>query len=163
VRSAQHAAEVFKVPFATITLTDSGIRVGYDRTRASNEAESSYLSLPSCPDDVSAVMVAEGRPLSCEDLVRDARFTDATIHQGQGLRFLAGTPLTLGSDEVVGTLCLFDHAPRPLADDEISLLARLGRELLAPLAAALTEVRRASTMANAGSLRPDPAPSWHCN
>jgi len=161
VRSAQHAVEVFNVPLATITLTDPGIRVGYDRTRESNDVEP-YASVPPCADDLSAAMVAEGRPLLCEDLARDARFADVAIQQGQGLRFLAGTPLTLDSDKVVGTLCLFDHAPRPLGDDEFSLLARLGREMLAPLATAVADLRRealATTTSSAESFQPDPAPS----
>ncbi len=61
-----------------------------------------------------------------EDATRDERFADNTLVVGQpDIRFYAGAPLTLGSGERVGTLCVIDRSPGKLTEPQRRVLSRL--------------------------------------
>lgn len=81
-------------------------------------------------------------PLEIEDLSQDARFADNALVLGAPhLRFYAGAPLITPSGHAIGALCVLDHRPRRLSDqqrhqletlaaltiDQISLLCSVGR------------------------------------
>ena len=60
-------------------------------------------------------VVAGKRMILAHDLRLDERFSDneLVIRRLPPLRFYAGVPLVFGDDQVVGTLCVMDHRPRP--------------------------------------------------
>jgi GAF domain-containing protein len=65
-----------------------------------------------------------------EDARADARFADnPLVISGPAIRFYAGAPLTIAGERV-GTICVFDPAPRPF-DAEISAGLALIAELIA--------------------------------
>jgi predicted PurR-regulated permease PerM len=163
LRSAQHVAEVFDVSLTVITVTEPALQVWYDRGKAVAGTDTE-LPLPPCCQALNAAVLADGGTLSSADLVRDPRFADAGVATpvvtAEGLRLFAGTPLKLASDVVVGTLCLYDRSPRSLGNDELELLARMARELVAPLDAEAGEARRRTPGGGAatdGPWQPDPA------
>ncbi len=156
LRSAQHVAEVFDVSLTAVTLTDPAVQVWFDRAQAGAGTETG--SLPPCCDALNAAVLADGGTLSSEDLARDPRFADAAVATpvvaAERLRFFAGTPLELASGQVVGTLCLYDRVPRALGNDELALLATMGREMVAPLEAAAAEGRRPTPRIASSTQRP---------
>lgn len=84
------------------------------------------------------------RIFEVEDATRDERFADNPLVVGQpDIRFYAGAPLTLGSGERVGTLCVIDRAPGKLTD-----LQRLVLSRLATAAVKLLEGRMATAKAD---------------
>ena len=138
---------MFDVSLTVVTVTDPAIQVWYDRAQA-GAGTATELPLPPCCAALHGAVLADGGTVSTEDLVRDPRFANAaSVTPGvaaERLRFFAGTPLELASGRVVGTLCLFDRAPRALGNDELALLATMGRDMVVPLEAAAAEARRRS-------------------
>jgi GAF domain-containing protein len=68
------------------------------------------------------------------DAFQDDRFADnPNIARGARLRFYAGVPLTLENGHRMGTLCIMDHRPRLLDDDQIERLRQLGHMVEAEL------------------------------
>jgi GAF domain-containing protein len=156
-------AEVFDVSLTVITVTEPALQVWYDRGKAVAGTDTEW-PLPPCCQALNAAVLADGGTLSSADLVRDPRFADAGVATpvvtAEGLRLFAGTPLKLASEVVVGTLCLYDPSPRSLGNDELELLARMARELVAPLDAEAGEARRRTPGGGAatdGPWQPDPA------
>lgn len=88
------------------------------------------------------------------DALSDVRYADLPAVTGDPhIRFYAGVPLRVGSDEVkVGTLCLIDPEPRTLEPDDLALLQELGVWAERELAAGADEDRLRSVLAG---LEPD--------
>ena len=62
------------------------------------------------------------------DTLLDERFADnPAVIAGPRVRFYAGRPLWLSNGACVGTLCVADHRPRRLDDEEWRVLDDLGR------------------------------------
>jgi diguanylate cyclase (GGDEF)-like protein/PAS domain S-box-containing protein len=60
------------------------------------------------------------------DARADARFSDnPLVLQNPGICFYAGAPIRLSSGQLVGTLCVMDHAPRQLTATQRDILAQL--------------------------------------
>jgi diguanylate cyclase (GGDEF)-like protein/PAS domain S-box-containing protein len=58
-------------------------------------------------------VVEAGTPLVVPDASADARFRDHPMVRELGMRFYAGVPLIAPDGSSIGTLCVFDRAPRP--------------------------------------------------
>jgi len=69
-------------------------------------------SLPRANSFCLAV-VQTGTPLVVPDAGADARFCDHPMVRDLGMRFYAGAPLRAPDGSNIGTLCVFDRAPRP--------------------------------------------------
>lgn len=63
-----------------------------------------------------------------EDLAADPRFVANETLEELGIRFYAGVPLTDPAGRPLGTLCVYDDAPRPFDADEEAYLALLADE-----------------------------------
>lgn len=62
-----------------------------------------------------------------EDMTKEAYFAEEEIVKTEpSARFFAGVPLTDPDGKRFGTLCLFDHKPRLLTEQEVRLLASFG-------------------------------------
>lgn len=89
--------------------------------------------------------------LEVPDARLDPRFHDApAVTAGLGVRFYAGAPLIDESGAALGTLCVIDHEPKQLTDQQRQALAALARLVVAhmrlriahrTLAAIASEVR----------------------
>ena len=80
-----------------------------------------------------------GELLVIGDMRLDPRFADSPPVQDEpGIRFYAGMPLVNSGGTVLGTLCVIDHVPHELTDDQRQGLRRLAEMLMTTL-----ELRRA--------------------
>lgn len=79
-------------------------------------------SLPRA-DAFCLAVVATGTPLVVPDAGADLRFRDHPMVCDFGMRFYAGAPMTAPDGLSIGTLCVFDRAPRPsFAGKDLSFL-----------------------------------------
>jgi len=115
--------ESLSVPIALITLIDAERQ--WFKSRRGIEIEQTTRDEAVCAHTILGSDV-----LQVPDLLEDARFADNPAVTGPGrARFYAGAPLVLQDGSRVGSLCVVDHRPRMLDDDELSLLRRLAREV----------------------------------
>ncbi|MEG9524184.1 MAG: PAS domain S-box protein [Hyphomicrobiales bacterium] len=125
----QLARDACEAPVALVSL------VAGDRQWS--EARSGF---PECQTDFDASVCAhalrEADLLVIPDLSRDARTRTNPLVTGQPhLRFYAGSPLRTPGGEVLGSLCVIDHKPRPegLTEREARSLRALATQVMAQL------------------------------
>jgi diguanylate cyclase (GGDEF)-like protein/PAS domain S-box-containing protein len=72
--------------------------------------------------------------LMVPDLKEDQRFCDSLLVTGNpGLRFYAGYPLLSGDSSALGSLCIYDFAPRQLTAMQQEALGAVARQIAAHL------------------------------
>jgi len=113
-------ARIFAVPIAMVTLMDLERQwfkacIGLDLTE--NTRALSFCNYTLLEDGVLVV----------PDAQLDPRFADNPVVSGLGIRFYAGAPLRTSDGYNIGTLCIYDYAPRPegLTPDQRSTLEDL--------------------------------------
>lgn len=82
---------------------------------------------------VCAHVVATGQLLVVEDLALDTRTrANPLVCEAPHIRFYAGAPLVTPSGQVLGSLCVIDHQPRPggLDAEQTEDLLRLARQVM---------------------------------
>ncbi|HXY95008.1 MAG TPA: MBL fold metallo-hydrolase [Acidimicrobiia bacterium] len=134
-RYTEVARSAFDVPIALVTFVDT------DR-----QWFKSHPGLPvsETPRDESmcAHAILGTDVFVVSDALRDDRFADNPhVARGARLRFYAGVPLTLSDGHRVGTLCIMDHRPRVLDDEQVERLRDLGRLVEAELQSSADEPR----------------------
>ncbi len=118
-RLARLAAQFVQAPVAMVTFLDRErlwvkACIGMDLTETSR-AES-FCTYTIERDEVMVV----------EDATQDARFASRSDVAGPPhVRFYAGAPLTMPDGQRIGTLCVYDFEPRPLAAPESEALRDL--------------------------------------
>ena len=127
-RFTRIAAALFEVPIAFISLVDKErqwfkSRKGIDVTETPRDQ--AFCAHAILRNDIMQV----------SDAHADERFADnPLVTHGPRVRFYAGAPLSIGQGSPVGTLCVLDHRPRSLDEDQLKLLRDLSklveRELL---------------------------------
>ncbi|BCM93301.1 virulence sensor protein BvgS [Abditibacteriota bacterium] len=86
--------------------------------------------------------------LIVSDARYDQRFADNPVVTGEPhVRFYAGAPLVTPSGEAVGTLCVVDHFPRELNEEQKQALRALARQTMAQLELRRQAVELANQMA----------------
>ena len=123
----QMASSAFDVPIALITLVDED-RQWFKSRHGVDVAET--------PRDMSvcAYTILGENVFQVADAFADARFADnPLVASGPRFRFYAGAPLTLANGTRAGTLCVVDHRPRVLDDDQLAELRRLADLVTAEL------------------------------
>ena len=121
------AAQACGTPMAYINFVDGGrqwlkAEVGVGR-REMPTAESLCLKT-----------LGEADLLLVPDLARDPGCAAAALILGPPpLRFYAGVPLKTPGGVAIGTLCVIDHAPRRLDDQQLFILRALARTAMAQL------------------------------
>lgn len=128
-------------PIALVSLVDSNrqcfkARLGLDVTETSR--------------DVSFCAHAILQPselLVVPDTMLDPRFANNLLTTEQSLRFYAGAPLVNAEGAALGTLCVFDHAPRVLTETQKEALRYLAGAVVTTL-----ELRRAMKRAREAAL-----------
>jgi signal transduction histidine kinase len=119
------AAQVAAVPMATINLITATEQHqvaahGFDAAVCSRE------------DSMCNLVLGVGHPVIVPDASRDPRFADNPFVSGQigNVRFYASHQLVTPQGVVIGTLCVFDVAPRVLDDDQARALATLADRIV---------------------------------
>jgi diguanylate cyclase (GGDEF)-like protein len=137
-----HAARrIFGTPIALISVVDSD-RLWFKSCIGLNVRET--------PRDISFCghAILEDAPLIVEDTLLDPRFADnPLVTADPKIRFYAGRPLRNGENFALGALCIIDHEPRTLSQDDRRLLDDLGLWAEAIFASKqLSEAQRALQM-----------------
>ena len=135
-RFTEHAADLFDVPIALITLLDADRQwfkscVGTDRRETGFDVSFCIHTIQS-----------EGLTVA-EDAAADDRFADNPLVTGEpGVRFYAGAPLETPDGVRIGTLCVLDTEPRSFSDADRKHLETLGAMVMDKLEDRRTNRRR---------------------
>jgi diguanylate cyclase (GGDEF)-like protein len=143
------AAEVCGVPFAFVSLVDR------DRVWVKSYFGMKSQSRPR-DDDYCSWAILEDVALNIPDLTRDARTANISITVGPpGYRMYTGANLLTSDGYRIGSLCVLDDRPRVLSEQQMKMLLRLSRQVMAlielrysqrSLAAALTTMERLASV-----------------
>ena len=110
------AARHFGVPIAIVSVVDS------DRIWFKSHQGVEVQQIDRDPG-LCASAILQDRPWVISDAAVDPRTLANPLVAGDfGLRFYAGVPLQTADGHNLGTLCLLDHAPRHLTDEETATL-----------------------------------------
>ena len=113
------AAQICRAPIALISLVDSQRQ--WFKARYGIDAAETGRDVSFCGHAINQRELFE-----VPDSSKDARFADNPLVVGPPhVRFYAGYPLVTGSDQAIGTLCVIDHEPRELSDEQREALGAL--------------------------------------
>ena len=122
-RITRMAAQIFDLPIAAISLTDSDrqwfkSRIGVDHQELGRA-------------DAPCAQVAETTSaLVIPDFSKDARYADSTLGR-QGILFYAGAPLVTDDGHGLGSLCVLGTEPRSVTPQEMDALRDLAAMVMA--------------------------------
>lgn len=122
-RLTREVSALLDVPIALVSLVDSH-RQWFKSRHGVEETET--------PRDQAfcAHAILDGGVLQVPDALQDARFADnPLVVGGPRVRFYAGVPLSLPDGSRAGTLCVIDHRPRQLDEDQLEKLRELGERV----------------------------------
>lgn len=118
-RMTRLAQRLFDTPIALLRLVDSDrqwIKSRFGRDPQGGLPELSFCAHAVLGDDVLVV----------PDATRDERFRDhPLVVDLPEIRFYAGCPVRAPDGTALGTLCVIDHEPRDMGDDDIGALKDL--------------------------------------
>ncbi len=118
-RIVAFAAEEFDVSSARVSLVDSErqwFKAAHGEAQGESPRETSFCGHA----------ILENTPMVVTDAAADPRFADNPIVTGPPyIRFYAGAPLTLPNGLNVGTLCIFDSAPKTMDAIGLAILVSL--------------------------------------
>ena len=120
-RITRIASTLFDVPIALVSLID-GDRQWFKSRQG--------LGLTETPRSISFCghAILHDTIFIVQDTLNDERFSDNPLVTGQPhIRFYAGVPLSLSDGYHVGTLCIIDHKPRTLTNEQIRQLLDLAQ------------------------------------
>jgi len=119
-RLTRLAGRLFDTPIALLSLTDSDHRWVHSRVGLNPRKPPAELSFctPELHGDDSVLVVSDARV--------DARFRDhPLVVDLPEIRFYAGCPVRAPDGRSIGTLCVIDHEPRDIAEEEVGVLRDL--------------------------------------
>lgn len=113
-RMTRTVAELFKLPIAAISLTDS------DRQWFKSRVGVGHDTIPRLKAPCAQVS-DESKMLVINDLLSDSYYKDSPL-ANSGIRFYAGAPLLTHDGFCLGALCVLGHAPREITSSESTAL-----------------------------------------
>lgn len=105
-------------------------------------------------------IVRRGGTLVVPDATADPQFAQLPVVTDQGIRFYAGVPLHDAAGQVVGSLCLYDTAPRELDADQRETLEDLAAWAEQELQSSAELVRAAEVQTSMLPSGPLPVEGW---
>jgi EAL domain-containing protein (putative c-di-GMP-specific phosphodiesterase class I)/GGDEF domain-containing protein len=124
-RITRMAAQIFDLPIAAISLTDS------DRQWFKSRVGVDHQSIPR--ENAPCAQVAESNTtLVIPDLALDACYAGSLLAE-QGVRFYAGVPLVTPSGHGLGALCVLGTEPRAVSEQEMRALTDLAAMVMSQI------------------------------
>jgi EAL domain-containing protein (putative c-di-GMP-specific phosphodiesterase class I)/GGDEF domain-containing protein len=124
-RITRMASQIFDLPIAAISLTDS------DRQWFKSRVGIDHWSIPR--DGAPCARVAErAETVLIPDILADRDFADSILAR-QGVRFYAGAPLTTRDGFSLGALCVLGTEPRTATEAEMAGLNDLAQIVMAQI------------------------------
>ncbi len=120
---ARIAATLTDCPMAFVSILDADTQwfrgcFGVDADKAARD------------DTICSHTILSDRPLIIEDTLADDRFANNPFVMGEaGIRFYVGVPVSDGSSQIIGSLCVADTSSRSISDQQIESLKALARML----------------------------------
>jgi hypothetical protein len=113
------AQQAFRTRYAAVTIIDRERQwqkaiVGHERAEKPREFS------------ICAITIQQSSVLVVRDVTEDDRFPTAHAEGERAVRFYAGFPVEAPAGERIGTLCVFDPAPRDPSTVDRALLRDLG-------------------------------------
>ncbi len=124
-RITRMASQIFRLPIAAVSLTDSDrqwfkSRVGIDKA---------FMPRVKAP---CAKVTESSRSLVVPDLLLDPCYRDSPL-AAAGVRFYAGAPLTTGDGFCLGAMCVLGLEPRQASATEMASLIDLAAMVMAQI------------------------------
>lgn len=121
------ASQICGAPMALITLVDADRQ--WFKSRIGVDATETPRSISFC-----ARAMLEPKIFLVPDALEDERFRNNPLVVGDPhIRFYAGASLVSREGQPLGTLCIADHVPRQLTDDQAAALDALRRQVQSQL------------------------------
>ncbi|MCA1653361.1 MAG: GAF domain-containing protein [Sphingomicrobium sp.] len=118
-RITEIAAKLFSVPISIISVVD------HDRIWFKSHRGVDVTEIDRSPGLCASAILHDG-PWVLTDAAADARSLANPLVAGEfGLRFYAGAPLRTKHGYNLGTLCVIDHEPREITEEQITQLQDL--------------------------------------
>ncbi|MCJ2135341.1 PAS domain-containing protein [Methylobacterium sp. J-026] len=130
---AEMAAQACGTPMAHINFIDADRQ--WIKAAVGHTARVMPLDLGFCTE----AMGADGVLILPDLAAEPDRAANALVGGPPHLRFYAGVALVTPDGWVVGTLCVLDHAPRTLTDQQVFVLEALARAVMTQLESRCTE------------------------
>jgi len=124
-RITRMAAQMFKLPIAAISLTDS------DRQWFKSRVGVEHTSIPRMKAPCGQV-ADQGEMLVITDLLADCEYRDSLL-ASSGVRFYAGAPLITQDGYCLGAMCVLGLEPRAISDSERAALHDLAAMVMAQI------------------------------
>ena len=118
-------AKMFSVPIVAISIMDA------ERQWFKSSVGLSITQTERCISFCTHT-IEHPVPLIIEDVIVDPRFAQNPLVIGElGIRFYAGVPLLNAEGLALGSLCIIDHVPRQLSDEQTEILLSFGKHVMA--------------------------------
>jgi len=124
-RITRMAAQLFNLPIAAVSLTDS------DRQWFKSKVGVTHDSIPRLRAPCATVADTAG-VLVVPDLLEDDHFRDSGLAEG-GIRFYAGAPLNTSEGYCLGAMCVLGTQPRQVTAAESQALQDLATMVMAQI------------------------------
>jgi EAL domain-containing protein (putative c-di-GMP-specific phosphodiesterase class I) len=124
-RITRMAAQLFQLPIAAVSLTDS------DRQWFKSRVGVAHTSIPRLKAPCAEV-AEQGDLLVIDDLQADDCYRDSVLADS-GVRFYAGAPLLTRDGHCLGAMCVLGHEPRSVTEAERAALQDLAAMAMAQI------------------------------
>lgn len=124
-RITRMASQLFQLPIAAVSLTDS------DRQWFKSKVGVAHDAIPRVKAPCAAV-ADSGRMLEVPDLLDSECFRDSPLADS-GIRFYLGAPLVTKTGHCLGAMCVLGTEPRSVSDADRATLADLAAMVMAQI------------------------------